>query len=332
MRVTYPTAPLFALLLILCAGHLEAQSEEPLNGPLSDISASPTAEAASENNAQPAPITAEQIAQQAEARARRGDVNGAIAGYSQAINLDPQLAWAYTGRGMVKYHSKYDAAGAIADFNQAIALSQAHPQPYFARGDVRLSNGDVDGAIADFTSAIDLKNSDAAYYWRAYAEHEKAVEQNDSDDLDQQALADLKEGIELDPDDAGYGQLYIWMIRTQDPAQVDQATRDLALYMNTRFDTGNWDYQIGEFLAGRLSERELFEMARNDQGGSAIVRKSEGFFYAGMKHLSTGDVPGAVAFFKQSLATGVRHGSEADLAQVLLKHYADAGSDESSPH
>jgi tetratricopeptide (TPR) repeat protein len=53
------------------------------------------------------------------AKQKKGDLDGAMADYNQAIKLDPKFAGAYNNRGNIKL-KKNDLNGAMADYNQAI--------------------------------------------------------------------------------------------------------------------------------------------------------------------------------------------------------------------
>jgi tetratricopeptide (TPR) repeat protein len=63
-----------------------------------------------------------ELFQQASDTAKRGNLDGAIAALTQAIELDPKLAPAYYNRGLF-YQIKHDYAKAIADFNEAIEIN-----------------------------------------------------------------------------------------------------------------------------------------------------------------------------------------------------------------
>jgi len=85
----------------------------------------------------------------------KGDLDGAMADYNQAITLNPKLAVGYNNRGNVKF-KKGDLGGAIADYNQAIQLNPRYGLAYRNRGRAKRHKGDLDGAIADFDRAIKL--------------------------------------------------------------------------------------------------------------------------------------------------------------------------------
>jgi tetratricopeptide (TPR) repeat protein len=102
-------------------------------------------------------------------KGKEGDLDGAIADFTRANQLNPKDDAPYYNRAQAK-RLKKDAAGAIADYTRAIELGSQNPAAYNNRGNARAENNDRDGAIADYTRAIELKPDYArAYYNRAVA-------------------------------------------------------------------------------------------------------------------------------------------------------------------
>jgi tetratricopeptide (TPR) repeat protein len=99
----------------------------------------------------------------------KGDIDRAIADYTQAITLDPKLAPARYNRG-VAYTASGDLNRAIADYTEAIAIDAKNEEAYKHRGLVYKAKGDLDRAIADYTQviAINPKLADS-YYERGLA-------------------------------------------------------------------------------------------------------------------------------------------------------------------
>jgi serine/threonine protein kinase len=115
------------------------------------------------------------------ARFSLGDSTGAIADYTQAINLNPKHALAYNSRGDVR-EKIGDKKGAIADFTMAIKVEPKFAAAYLNRCLTRSNTGDHKGAIADCTYAIKLNpNQVQAYLNRSLVNfrlgnYQKAIE------------------------------------------------------------------------------------------------------------------------------------------------------------
>ena len=85
------------------------------------------------------------------ARQAQGNLDAAIVDYDHALALDPaKLADAYYNRGNAK-NANHDLDGAIADYTQALALNPKLAIAYCNRGLARQAKGDMDGALADYT-------------------------------------------------------------------------------------------------------------------------------------------------------------------------------------
>lgn len=143
----------------------------------------------------PKPNNAEGFLNRAGARGSNGDMDGAIADLSRAIELDAKSEPAIYKRGAFKLQ-KGDYDGAIADLSRAIELSPNTADFYSDRGLAKLRKRDNDGAIVDFTRTIELDAKNAIAY------RNRALAKNIKRDADG-ALADYNRAIELDPKNAG---------------------------------------------------------------------------------------------------------------------------------
>jgi len=101
-----------------------------------------------------------------EAKYKKGDYQGALAAYSQAIVLNPNYTQAYNNRG-VACRALGDKQGAVDDYNQALRINPNLEAAYNNRGIARSQLGDKQGAIADYNQALRLNpNYAEAYYNR----------------------------------------------------------------------------------------------------------------------------------------------------------------------
>jgi tetratricopeptide (TPR) repeat protein len=133
------------------------------------------------------PNLAEAYNNRGNVRKDLGDKQGAIDDYTLAIKFNPNLAKAYYNRGIVR-NDLGDKPGAIDDFNLAIKFNPNYAQAYNNRGVVRDELGDKPGAIDDFNLAIKFNPNDAyAYYNRGIVRNELGDKQGAIDDFQQAA-------------------------------------------------------------------------------------------------------------------------------------------------
>ena len=155
----------------------------------------------------------------------RGELDRAIADYTEAIRVDPKYVFAYANRGWahnekqayksaivdlnvaIRLNPKYAPARnqrgnahrgtgafdlALADYNEAIRLDPKYPRPYGGRGRVHIEKRQYTSAVPDLNEAIRLDPRYApAFNYRGWAFNELRKY-----DL---ALADLNEAVRLDP-------------------------------------------------------------------------------------------------------------------------------------
>ncbi len=81
----------------------------------------------------------------------------AIAEFDKAIELDPNLALAYSGRGH-SYVELGNVEQAIVDYDQAIELDPDLALAYRGRGLAYAELGDVDQGLADLEKALALES------------------------------------------------------------------------------------------------------------------------------------------------------------------------------
>ena len=125
-------------------------------------------------------------------KAKSGDLDGAIADFDRAAELNPKDDAPYYNRAQAR-RLKNETAGAIADYTKAIELGSTNPAAYNNRGNARAETKNRDGAITDYTRAIELKPDYAhAYYNRAMLKKEKGDAAG--------AAADFKRAQKLNPE------------------------------------------------------------------------------------------------------------------------------------
>jgi tetratricopeptide (TPR) repeat protein len=97
-----------------------------------------------------------------KARRAKGDLNGAIADYETSIELDPRLAENNRDIASAYYNRGFirtnglEIYEALSDFDQAIRYNPRHVDSFIKRGEAHLILGDFKKAIADFNNSLDL--------------------------------------------------------------------------------------------------------------------------------------------------------------------------------
>jgi len=126
-----------------------------------------------------------------EAALRRGDGEGAIEHFTEAIRLHPQYAKAYANRGLA-YMVTGDFARALPDLNEAIRLQPRLALAYVNRSAWYVEQDRYEEGIADCTEAIRLDpRLVLAYVNRSFAYNE-----TERPDL---AIADCNVALGLEP-------------------------------------------------------------------------------------------------------------------------------------
>ena len=103
---------------------------------------------------------AEDLFNSALKKSEAGDIQGAIADYTEAIRLNPNYAKAHNKRGITHGRNLRDYPAAKADFDRAIEINPNYGDAYYNRARVREFLEDKDGAIADYQKAAELYQKD----------------------------------------------------------------------------------------------------------------------------------------------------------------------------
>tara|TARA_R110002072_G_C7937350_1_gene532179 strand:+ start:461 stop:2260 length:1800 start_codon:yes stop_codon:yes gene_type:complete len=127
-------------------------------------------------------------------RSSEGDRVGALADYSEAIQIDPDYVKAYYNRA-VERREGGDHDGAIADNTKAIELDPSHADAFYNRGCSKLALRDYEGSEADFSRAVELEPDDSRHY------NNRAFVRLRLGDY-QGCLADSTRSLALDPKNA----------------------------------------------------------------------------------------------------------------------------------
>ena len=102
------------------------------------------------------PQTAEEYFERGNTHRKKGDFDGAIADYDEAIRLNPDFTEALNNRGNA-WGEKGEYDKAIADLNEAIRLKPDDVDAWNNRGAAWYEKGEYDKAIADCDEALRLK-------------------------------------------------------------------------------------------------------------------------------------------------------------------------------
>jgi len=268
-----------------------------------------------------------------KANGARGDLDGAIAAFNEAIKIDPKYALAYYYRGLAhKLQNKFDDA--VADYTQTIQINPEYAEAYYERGSLRGQQGDFDDAISDFSQVIKLDpkyspayynlghvqyfkgNLDAAldgisealrlapnfpisYYIRGLVRHAQGHQL--------EATSDFQKSLGLGFPDAAF---WVW-ITEMESGERGLARKDLsdALGKPDLFKQDDWPSQIGGFLLDKITEDQLIAKTKTANQDESARHLCEAWFYSGMARHFTGDSKGAQDCFAKAIATGAK-GSE----------------------
>jgi tetratricopeptide (TPR) repeat protein len=113
---------------------------------------------------------------------QQGDLAGAIDSYTRAIQLDPNLAQAYSNRG-ISYARAGRLDDALADLNQAVRLAPTGADPRLNRAHILTMRKEYEAALGDLDEVLRLVPENLAIIrlqqgnvWLEMDQHDRAIE------------------------------------------------------------------------------------------------------------------------------------------------------------
>ena len=235
------------------------------------------------------PKTASDYADRGLSRQSKGDIDGALEDYNQAISLDPKNALAYYRRGLA-LQSKNDLDAAVSDYTQAIAFDSKQANAYSNRAFIKQSKGDLDGALADYDHSLALNPKIAVAY---YNEGLIKVQKGNLDG----AIDSYNRALDLDPQMAiAY---YNRGVAKNTEGNLEGAIADYtqALNFNPNIARAYCDRGFARQAKGDL------DGAITDYGHALTLnpKMAAAFYNRGLVKMQQGDLDSALADYNQSI-------------------------------
>jgi lipoprotein NlpI len=249
--------------------------------------------------------------------ARKGEYDRAIADYTKATHLDPQLDYAFLQRGLA-YARKKEHDRAIADYSQVIRLNPNRTPAYLRRGYAYHSKAEYDRAIADYDEAIRISpHYTAAYHNRGFAyfakgEHDRAIaDYTEAIRLDEQyassyrnrgiaylysgsrakARADLEMATQLLPKDA-YVALWRELVERRANAPSTLA------HSLSQIEMAAWPAPVIRLFLGEITPAALLSFAKDSDSKKSQGRLCDANFFVGQLALLRGSKEEAKSAFQ----------------------------------
>jgi len=246
----------------------------------------------------------------------KGELDQAIADYTQALKINPEYVNAYNNRG-IAYYKIGELDQALDDFNQALQINSKYANAYNSRGVAYYKKGELEQAIADYTQALKINPEFA----KAYSN--RGLAYSNKGELEQ-AIIDYNRAIKINPEFAGFynnrGIVY------SDKGELEQAIADYNRALNINPEDpeaynnrGNAYYKKGE-LEQAITD---FNRALNINPENAEAYNSRGVAYG-----EKGKLDQAIADYTQAIKInpenaeaynnrGIAYGEKGELDQAI---------------
>ena len=208
-----------------------------------------------------------------------GDLDGAIADYARAIELNPKSAPAYVDRGNAKRdQGNFDAA--LADYNRAIEIDHENYFAFLGSGITKTIHRDFEGALKELLQASEFASGGRV---------------------------------------KDYTQFYVWSVRVRlgQGDEANKMLIDYLGNRNDP-PVEPWVSEFGQFLQGKLTENDLIASASATDPVRKQEQLCECWYYTGMKRLFAGDKGTAKDGFNKCVATKRVRFIEYELAKAEL--------------
>jgi tetratricopeptide (TPR) repeat protein len=219
----------------------------------------------------------------------KGRHDEAIRDYTQALRLDPLLAFAHSARGAL-YDDKGERDKAFNDYSEAIRLDPNDNRALFRRGYIDLERKDWDKAIADFSEAIRTSPSSETSFF------ERGVAYSHTNDLDR-ALASFESAIRLWP---SYATAYVqrgYIYKRKHELEKALADFTEAIRINPKYELA---YRARAFA---FSENKRWPEAIADFSKTLEINPKDNVAFEGRgyAHSEAGDQDHAIADFTEMI-------------------------------
>jgi tetratricopeptide (TPR) repeat protein len=184
---------------------------------------------------------------------RRNNFGRALEVFSRLVDLQPQHAQGYLGRGMAQ-EALGDLEQAAADYSTAIRLQPEGGAGHALRAQVRHRQGRIDDALADWSEHLRRHPADSrGYLFRSTLHKERKAWA--------EALEDLNAAYRISPDNPLVCNHLAWMLATCPDAQLRDGSRAVAL-ARTACQANGWKEPHDlDTLAAACAETGAFDEA-----------------------------------------------------------------------
>lgn len=248
-----------------------------------------------------------------QAKRLSGDVAGAIADFTRAIDLLPgNFRFIYHRAIALNAQGQFSLAG--ADLHKAMELAPANAEIQLVAGFNAFLAEDFTAAEASLDKAIKLAASPNSYalYVRANV---KTCEGRFNE-----AVNDLDSAIKVAAE-GDHWLITAWLLRHCLRERLHLTESEFPEFV-ARLSSG-WEKNLGTYLVHGISEEEFLQAATTDKRADA-TRQNEAFYYIGMRRLQDGDKEAAFRYFARSTEASPKADFYHQLASAEMKRLKEA--------